>query len=64
MKRNSVRLQRIIFSGSLIFFFFSGLPVFGGDVLTEVLREKGIISKEDWDRIETDRNGVRKWGQA
>lgn len=55
MKRNSVRLQRIIFSGSLIFFFFSGLPVFGGDVLTEVLREKGIISKEDWDRIEADR---------
>ena len=55
MKRNSVRLQRIIFSGSLVFFLFSGLPVFGGDVLTEVLREKGVISKEDWDRIEADR---------
>ena len=55
MKRSSVRLQRIICSGSLIFFFFSGLPVFGGDVLTEVLREKGVISKEDWDRIEADR---------
>jgi hypothetical protein len=24
-------------------------------VLTEVLREKGVISKEDWDRIEADR---------
>ena len=31
------------------------LPVFGGDVLTEVLREKGVINKEDWIRIETDR---------
>ena len=31
------------------------LPAFGGDVLTEVLREKGVISKEDWIRIEADR---------
>ena len=30
-------------------------PVFAGDVLTEVLREKGVISKEDWIRIEADR---------
>jgi len=31
------------------------LPAFGGDVLTEVLREKGVISKEDWIRIEANR---------
>lgn len=31
------------------------LPAFAGDVLTEVLREKGVITKEDWIRIEADR---------
>jgi len=31
------------------------VPVYAGDVLTEVLREKGVISKEDWIRIEADR---------
>ena len=31
------------------------LPALGGDVLTEVLREKGVISKEDWIRIKADR---------
>ncbi len=31
------------------------LPALGGDVLTEVLREKGVINKEDWIRIEADR---------
>ena len=31
------------------------LPALGGDVLTEVLREKGVINKEDWIRIEANR---------
>ena len=31
------------------------LPVWGGDVLTDVLREKGVISKEDWVRIDAAR---------
>jgi len=42
-------------SGFLILFLFSSFPAFAGDVLTEVLREKGGINKEDWIRIEADR---------
>lgn len=41
--------------GSFLMSSAMALPAFGGDVLTEVLREKGVISKEDWIRIEADR---------
>ncbi|MDA0740178.1 MAG: porin [Nitrospirae bacterium] len=41
--------------GSFMMSSAMALPAFGGDVLTEVLREKGVISKEDWIRIEADR---------
>lgn len=55
MKTISAWRQRATFSGLLMLFLFSSLPAFGGDVLTEVLREKGVISKEDLKRIEADR---------
>ena len=54
MKTQSVWLGAI----ALVSFIVSSalsIPAFGGDVLTEVLREKGVISKEDWARIEADR---------
>lgn len=41
--------------GSFMMSSAMALPAFGGDVLTEVLREKGVINKEDWIRIEADR---------
>lgn len=55
MKVNNAWLQRRIFSESLILFLFSSFPAFAGDVPTDVLREKGMINKEDWIRIEADR---------
>lgn len=45
----TVALFSIIMSSAM------SLPAFAGDVLTEVLREKGVINKEDWIRIEADR---------
>ena len=50
--------HRRIVATALSWFIVSSamaLPAFGGDVLTEVLREKGVITKEDWVRIEADR---------